>query len=202
MAEAYPLEWPEGWPRTKDVDRKWSLAGGRARNKGWNAALAELHDELRRLGATNVVLSTNMPLRRDGLPYANASAKRIDDTGCAVYFMLNDRAMVMAQDSYELLIDNMRSLRLAINHLRGLNRHGGGHMMERAFSGFEALPAPSAADAWWNVLGVQRDTTVAEAKSAFRAMSFKHHPDRPGGSTDHMARLNQAWRQAQAELVP
>lgn len=28
MTEAFPLHWPEGWPRTAARDRRWSLAGG------------------------------------------------------------------------------------------------------------------------------------------------------------------------------
>jgi hypothetical protein len=40
-------------------------------------------EELRRLGATNIVVSTNVPVKADGLLYADN--KRLDDPGIAVY---------------------------------------------------------------------------------------------------------------------
>lgn len=71
MTVAYPLQWPEGWPRTpygaRETDARfrgptYGLTFGRARDQ----MLAEL--EL--LGAKNVVISSNLELRQDGLPYA------------------------------------------------------------------------------------------------------------------------------------
>ena len=82
MTEAYPLHWPEGWPRTLERKRLWSLPGGRGATPEWDAGLDRLTGELRRLGAVNIVVSTNQPLRRDGLPYL--ATRRIEDLGAAV----------------------------------------------------------------------------------------------------------------------
>lgn len=61
MTEAYPLEWPLGWPRTPKPTRaifQTSLAGARD----------GLLYELRLMNATDIVINSNMALWRDGLP--------------------------------------------------------------------------------------------------------------------------------------
>ncbi len=174
MTQAYPLHWPPGWQRATG-ERKWSLAGGR-RHSQFGASRDRLIAELERLGATGVVLSTDRPLRRDGLPYAGGNAG--EDPGAAVYFTLNGKQLVIAQDEYQLLADNIRSLALAIEHMRGLERHGGGNMMERAFAGFAALPAPGVRD-WRHVMGSDI-TTLAEARARYIRLTRERHPDVEG----------------------
>ena len=59
MIESYPLHWPQFRKRTVyRRSSKFELEFGRARD----AALREL----RLLGASNIVISTNLPTRRDG----------------------------------------------------------------------------------------------------------------------------------------
>src|SRR5438876_65558 len=95
--EAYPLQWPDGWLRTPTSKRESdNRFGGKVYGLTMDRARDQLVDELGRLGATNVVISTNAELRQDGLPYSQQ--KRIDDPGVAVYFMLKKRPMVMAVD--------------------------------------------------------------------------------------------------------
>ena len=186
--EAFPLCWPEGWPQTEY--RKWSLPGGRTSNT-WHSVLGRLQTELKRLGAENMVLSTNQPLRRDGQPYANRT--RVDEPGVAVYFEYKGKNMVMAQDAFEMLVDNIRSLALAIEGLRQMERHGGAAMMERAFSGFEALPNPDKI-IWHHVLGVPENASEAEIRRAYHRAAKNAHPDK-GGDTARMAQVNEAWEQ-------
>src|SRR3546814_3202380 len=76
-AEAFPLAWPVGWPR---VARRKSAPFGMT----MAAARDHLMNELRLMGARYPVLSTNVELRRDGLPYA--IKREPDDPGVAVYF--------------------------------------------------------------------------------------------------------------------
>lgn len=75
--EAYPLHWPAGWPRTSAPQRS-RFDGGFAKIRD------ELFAEIERLGGRYIVLSTNVALRRDGLPYANQAEP--PDSGVAVYF--------------------------------------------------------------------------------------------------------------------
>ena len=164
MSQAYPLQWPDGWTRTpahKREDGRSRFQKGDWRNRSFttiNTTRQQLADELQRLGARNVVLSTNVELRLDGQPYSNRRAP--EDPGIAVYFSLDGEPMVMAQDAFQRVPDNIRSLTLAIQGMRQMQRHGGGTMLKRAFSGFTALPPPDqmtaivtpVAQQWWEVL--------------------------------------------------
>ena len=183
--QAYPLAWPSGWPRHK---------GGRdsdLRFKGptfhWDRVFRALHDELRRIGATNVVISTNQPVRQDGFPYAQQ--RNIPDPGVAVYFTRNRKSLVMAQDRFSSVIGNMRSLAISIEGLRQMERHGGATMLERAFDGFTALTAPGKS--WWDVLQVRPDASRDAIESNFRRLARDRHPDN-GGNHEDMAALNEA----------
>jgi len=168
-----------------------------------------LTDELDRLKARGVILSTNVPLRLDGNPRADAASRRMDDPGVAVYFQLKGKPMVMAADAYSNIAANLRSLGLAIEALRQLERHGGGVMMERAFAGFTALPAPEGAApkrAWWTVLNygedpeTRLDLSAEEVDARFKTLAKRRHPDADGGSTELMAELNQAREDAMRDL--
>lgn len=198
MTEAYPLQWPDGWPRTS-IHRRGSSRFGK--NLGFNQ-IKELQNELRLLGARNVVISSNVPVRNDGLPYASESKRRYDDPGVAVYFTLKGKQLSMARDKYWTPWENIRSLVLTIDGLRSMERHGGSTMMDRAFSGFTALPKASGAN-WWEVLKFNRatDTITSDAvKARHRELARDRHPD-VGGSDHQMAELNRARDQALQEIT-
>lgn len=200
MTNAYPLEWPDGWPRTPYHKRK---EGTRFRTT-FSKAREDLFTELRRLGAQNVTLSTNLPLRADGMPYADAARRRIDDSGVAVYFTLRGKPLVMARDGYTVIHYNLRSVGLAIEHLRGLERHGGATMMDRAFSGFMALPGPSDGEKTWReVFGYSEGMTpdLASLDGRFRALAKERHPD-GGGNSEAYLELTVARAAAIKEVGP
>lgn len=192
--EAYPLSWPEGWPRTP-MHRRGSSRFGK--NLGFSQ-VKELQRELKLLGATKVVISSNVPIRNDGLPYASESKRRYDDPGVAVYFMLKGKQLSMARDKYYTPWENIRSLVLTIDGLRSMERHGGSTMMDRAFSGFTALPKPGGAN-WWEVLKLSRDATKTQVQTKYIELARERHPDQ-GGSDDQMAELNRARAQALQEV--
>lgn len=198
MAEAFPLQWPEGWTRTPVIRRR------RARYKLTpEAALQHLRDELSRLGAlrSSVVISTNIALRNDGMPYASARAP--EDPGVAVYWSTSafkDRSM--ACDKWDRVHDNMHAIGLAIEGLRAIDRAGATQILERAFTAFGALPPASDAPVvrpWWEVFGFPEallgslSSAVVEAR--YRELATKAHPDR-GGSDAAMTELNAAREQA------
>lgn len=202
MTTAYPLAWPDGWPKTPDDKRRdrsqFSTTLDRARR--------QLLEELRMLGAQGVVISTNLPLRNDGAPRSDIARFRIGDPGVAIYFLLRKRQMVMARDAYWNVHDNLRSIGHAIAHLRGLERHGGASMMERAFEGFAALPPPERPQArpWREVLGLEEFTgpafaVLAGAEAAWKHLARTAHPD-VGGSDDAMSQINRAIADARKEL--
>lgn len=196
-AEAYPLHWPEGWERTKPHARADSQFGDRrygARRDNLDAwARDHLVDQVRLLRGRGLVLSTNVELRRDGLPYANR--RQPVDPGVAAYWLTRDNEWrVVACDRWKRVWENMRAIGLTLEALRGLERWGASGVLERAFQGFAALPARVEQRAWWAVLGFDDPTgiTPATAREAYRRLARELHPDR-GGSTTAMAELNAAW---------
>lgn len=194
MPDAFPLHWPEGWPRTR-IRRNYSQFKGNT----FARARDGLAQELERLGARDEILSTNVPLRLDGAPRGDFRDV-IDDPGVAVYFTLGKRTMVMARDEFSHVSNNLRSLALAIEYLRGMRRHGGAAMMERAFAGFAALNAPVHVRSCWEVLGLAAGSSTATAiKLAYQQLARRHHPD-AGGTDAQMAEINAARDQALREV--
>lgn len=189
LTQAYPLAWPDGWKRTSARDRRRSLFKVTP-----DKARKNLQHQLELLGATpwTIVISSNVALRQDGQPYADMMRRSSwDDPGVAVYFELDSKRLAMARDIYLTPHENMHALGHAIEHMRGLERHGGWHMVERAFTGFAALPPPTSKRDWWDVLGVQRSASRDDILAAHRKLIASHHPDR-GGSHDAMAEINAA----------
>src|SRR5699024_4419079 len=145
-----------------------------------------------RLDGCNIILSTNVPVRKDGLFYA--SAKAPDDPGVAVYFDYQDRQHCFACDEWDRLRDNVQGIRKTIEALRGIARWGSGDMMQQAFTGFSALPdRESAAQRHWaEVLGVSSTASKSEIIEAYRRARRCAHPD-SGGSAKQFHRVQQAW---------
>ena len=194
--EAFPLHWPAGRPRTEPHWRehaRFDTSMARARD----AVVLEIErlTGTRRYGDANIVISTNVELRQDGLPYANRRAPA--DTGVAVYFTHRGRQLCFACDRWIRIEDNMQAIAKTIEALRGIERWGTGDMLEAAFTGFVALPAPGAEKHWRDVLGPC--LTIDDARAAYRRAAAVAHPDR-GGSDTQMAELNRAWEQAQQAL--
>lgn len=190
MIEAYPLCWPVGRPRAKYRERgRFRAVFAKARDK--------IVSEVRLLGGAQTIISTNIELKRDGLPYA--TFKTPDDSGVAVYFTYKRRQMCFACDRYSGAAENMRAIALTIGALRGVARWGTGDMMEAAFTGFAALPAPGTGTSWRAILEMNGDQTLEAARDNYRRLASKHHPDK-GGSDAKMSELNAAYAQAQEVL--
>lgn len=177
--QAYPLQWPAGVPRTNAPSHSPFQATIKA-------ADVAIRREVRLMGGSLPVVSSNLELRRDGFPYAGQ--RQPNDAGVAVYFLRRGRQMVFACDKWRKVEDNMRAIAKTIEALRGIERWGSSDLMERAFTGFEALPAP---EQWWQTLGVAQKATREEINAAYRAKARAAHPD-TGGSEAAMARLNSA----------
>lgn len=176
---SFPLQWPFGKPRTKYPVRSWF---GTAQE----CAQRMLVEEVRRLGGKHLVISTNIELRRDGLPYA--SRREPADKGVAVYFDYKQSSMCFACDRWDLIGDNIYAIFKTIDALRGIERWGSGEMVQQAFTGFLALPN---ADDPHIIIGVAPGASQDEIDAAYKLQATIHHPDKGGGETS-MARLNAA----------
>jgi hypothetical protein len=184
--QRYPLTWPPGWPRTPDHRR-----GHSPFKVTPDKAYRELVQELERLGARNVIVSSNLKLRQDGFPYA--SQPRHNDEGIAVYFTRKGVEMALACDKFAKREANMRAITKTIDAIRGIERWGSSDMMERAFTGFTALP--SSSESWWGILGVEPNARRVEIDAAYRRRRSEAHPDR-GGDADSFDAVQRAYEQA------
>lgn len=202
MTTAYPLSWPQGWPRSQvrtaaPFHKKRDT--GRGYSQKSELSMRDARDQLAReldlLGARSPVLSTNVELTLNGEPRAGRA--RPSDPGVACYFKLKGRDTVLACDKWRRPEDNIVALARHIEALRGQARWGVGSI-EQAFTGYQALPAP---EQWWQVLALQPNATVDDINAAWRNLAAAAHPDRPGGSDAAMARVNAARDTAIASLT-
>lgn len=239
---AYPLQWPAGWKRTEAHHRtparfgkKRTVQSSFTQSDGTRSsytrmgevsiadAVSRIRGELVRMGIDddNLVISTNLLLRLDGLP--RSSQRDPDDPGVAVYW--SDPAMpgnpprCMAIDRYDRVADNLAAVAATLDAMRAIERHGGAAVLERAFTGFTALPAPEVKDPWWEVLGWRTRAMLLSAGvdrgllqscnpfeaerqlvvDAYRRLRSKHHPDKPGGDAAEFRRVQAAYDQYQQE---
>lgn len=204
---AYPLQWPEGWPRTENLNLKDGRFGVRRANAGssWASlkdititeAVSRVQSELQKMGIDHqdVVISTNVRTRLDGLP--RSGEREPDDGGAAVYWETRKgERRVMAIDQYHKVADNLAAIAATLDAMRAIERHGGAQILDRAFTGFIALPAPNGKRDWWDVLGVSQNASPEQIKAAYRKKSSENHPDKLGGSETAMTEINLAYREA------
>lgn len=199
---AYPLQWPEGWPRSRG--RKTGQFGKQETKVGFGGstykgkaditmvdAMKRVKVELERLGvdvADDSIVSTNLKLNLSGLPRGDQGEPT--DPGVAVYFQKKNGPMrVIAIDAYYRVRDNLAAIAATLEAMRSIERHGGAQILERAFTGFAALTAPGKN--WWDVLEVRPDASRDVIEANFRRLAHDRHPDR-GGSHDAMSDLNEA----------
>lgn len=208
-----PLAWPVGWKRiTSRVPGPFGTMSTSV-NGGWRSrdqltiggAIKRLVLELERMGVAerDIVISSNLKLRNDGLPYSDQRMPA--DPGVAVYWKdRKGRDRCMAIDRYTKVEQNIAALAASLEALRAVERHGGAAIIDRAFTGFTALPAPIVAGMhrpWREVLEVGRNETMDEdyVQTIYRRLASIHHPDR-GGSAEKMAELNRARDEALQEI--
>lgn len=209
--QAFPLQWPAGWRRCESHQRERARFSKRVAQRSshidqvWmrkqELSIAEattrVLEELQRMGIgrDDIVISSNLRLRLDGLPASAQSAPK--DPGTVVYWRSGTGTRCMAIDRYDRVQDNLAAIAATLDAMRSIERHGGATILDRAFQGFVALPAPRA---WWQVLELKEpNPTRAEIEAAHRRLAMKHHPDR-GGDADRMSDINAARDQGLAAL--
>lgn len=197
MVQAYPLSWPSFLPRTENPKRS-QFATPQA-----TAQLA-IQWELKRLGAGDVVISTNQELKANGFPYAKG-LRADEDNGVAVYYTLGNSQQCIAIDKWLSVADNMQAIAKTIEAMRGLERWGGKTVMNSAFSGFKALPestgqvtepAPLPKRPWYEVLQVSQQADFTVVKAAYRSLAGQYHPDSPTADNLRFLEVQTAYNEA------
>lgn len=203
---AYPLSWPDGWKRTKEYARK--SANFSVKNRGYSNRQLTVADgvsrvrvelERMRIADEDLVISTNLVLRLDGWPRSDQRAPA--DPGVAVYWRSGGEMRCMAIDRYDRVADNLAAIAATLEAMRAIERHGGAEILDRAFTGFTALPPPMVAgEPWYVVLGVDAEDSHEVIEKTYRYERSDHHPDK-GGDPVKFDRVQKAWEQYQAERV-
>ncbi len=189
--EAFPLSWPEGEPRAERQEHsKFDTGFVKCRNL--------LFDEIRRMGGAEAIVSTNIPLMRDGQPRANYTPH---DTGVAVYFTRKKKSYVFACDKFVRVQDNMLAIAKTIEALRGIERWGASNMMERAFEGFLRLPE-KAVETWRAALDFSPDQLINLdiVETRFKSLVRTYHESGHNPNRERYEQIVAARAQARKEL--
>ena len=185
MAHRYPLSWPQGWQRTeKRVASRFKAPTSKA--------LPLLANEIKLLGGSSVVITSNLPLKADG-------TFRLDrdpvDPGAAVYFRRADKDVVFACDQFDEIRENLYAIAKTIEAMRAIERYGASELVNRAFSGFLGLPAVAGeGEDCWQVLGLAPMSSESVVRLVYRDLAKKLHI---AGVADHeFTRINVARDEA------
>lgn len=184
---AFPLQWPSGYPRTARTSNRFRFYPSSV-----SVEIKMLKEELGRMNARGIVISTNIPTNRDGDPYSTYT--KPSDVGVAVYFTVDNKAMALCCDKWNTVEANLKALSMSVDALRGLDRWGVSDIMDRAFMGFKALPEKASSFPWWDVLGLARLCTKKEIEAAYKKKIKAHHPDN-GGDPAKWQELQEAYQQ-------
>lgn len=189
---AYPLYWPESWPRTEAS----KIKRAQFKDRSVFVARKELEFEVRRFGGRDLIISSNLELKLDGTP--RSGQKQPADKGVAVYFERKGSPMALACDVYGTVEDNLWALVRTLDALRQIERDGSPALINRAFKGFAALPDPDARQ-WYEVLEVEKTASNDEIKKAYFRLARQHHPD-AGGDAVMFDQVQKAYDLAMGKL--
>lgn len=218
LKKAFPLDWPAGWHRTQVSRRihgkfnkkntEYYTAYDNTQKSRQVTKWLTVSDGVQRISAVlrsmgvdtqDVVISTNVRTRLDGLP--RSGEREPDDPGAAVYW--RDHAAgkpvrCMAIDRYSTVADNLGAIAATLDAMRAIERHGGAEILNRAFTGFLALPE-KATEPWREVLDLKGELTRDTVLARTRDLLLANNPDQ-GGDRDKYERIIEARKRALAEV--
>ena len=187
MTDAYPLKWPSGWPRSNNPRRASFSEKTLARVE------AELMQELGRLKATRIVITSNIV--RSAQP---------PDRGVSVYFTKDGKEQCIPCDKWDRVEHNVWAIFKTVEALRGIERWGAKEMVDAAFRGFTALPAPEdmrPIKTPREIIGVSPDMNDPDYISfKYKQKAKELHPDQNETDGKAMAELNDAFDKLKKEL--
>lgn len=192
----FPLEWPNGRPRTGDRIPALFRTGGRPLTM--TAARQRLTEQLSAMTrpghewrTTDVIVTTNIRFTVSGARDQKLSRCDPEDPGVALYFRLDGKSHVLACDKWNSVQDNIGAIAAHIDALRGQERWGVADL-QQAFAGHIALPQPTP---WWVVLRIDAGASLEQIHAAYRTASKHAHPN-AGGDRAAWDRLSAAYEEA------
>jgi hypothetical protein len=198
----FPLCWPHNVPRRPPHLRKKPLFADRSVSAATNQLLQEINRLNHRswnFSDRSVIVSTNVRLKKDGMPYSGQAEPQ--DTGVAVYFNLmfmragkcQARHTVLSCDRWSKVGYNLTAIANDIEAQRARERWGC-TSVEQAFAGYLAIPERCGVRPWWEILNVPSDACHDAIQEAFRDMAHDAHPDK-GGDPERWHELQTAYGQ-------
>lgn len=184
------LCWPAGWPRTEQPRMAHFMTA-------LPAAVDSIGYEVGRIGGSDLVISCDGQRGKRG-DLLSEQPSWIDQ-GVAVYFVVKGDQRVLPCDRWNRLRDNLQAIAKTLEALRGIERWGTKQIVDAAFEGFKALPAPEPIEPerpWWEVLGVAESADPVVIDAAYRALAKRVHPDRPGGDAAAFRAITTAYEAA------
>jgi hypothetical protein len=182
------LDWPLGRPQTARPKKSQFKA-----TQSLSMCLDFLKAELRRLKATDIILTANWQLGQLGQPLSAQPRKGIDNYGVSVYWRRASASYQLCCDKYTSWEENLRALALHIQAVRAQERYGVA-TLEEAFKGAElALPVANKTRTAARLLGLKEEECKDKATvdAVYRHLAYMNHPD-SGGDTSKMAEINAA----------
>lgn len=185
--QAYPLHWPQGFPRSK-------MRENSRLKTSYDGALKNVQQSLRLFASDSgrklehAIMSSNMTLT--GLAGG--------DPGVAVWFVWDGLQVCIPVDRYNSVAANLQAIHHVIEARRVELRHGTLALVRASFTGFKALPAPPGGH-WRDILQVTGSPSKEVIDANYRRLARDRHPDH-GGSADAMAALNAARDAALKEI--
>jgi len=193
IIDAFPLAWPLGYPRHE---------GNKITSRficTLDKAINGVFREVKLLKGKSVIISTNIPLRKEGNFYASLKPVS-EDLGVAVYFTYKNEQKVICCDAYKTIAENIRAIEKSINAIRGLENWKCSDILNQAFSGFKALPKKTEQNCW-HVLKIAKTTDLTAVRKAYTTLAKMHHPDAAEGSHVMFIKLREAYEQAIKEAT-
>jgi hypothetical protein len=186
---AFPLQWPDRFPRARSRDR--------------GAFKVTLSAALKNVESSLTLFAKNSGKKLEGVTISSnvtLGASKPQDPGVAVWFTWDGIGVCVAVDRYATVEANLQAIHHIIEARRVELRHGTLALVRASFAGFIALPAPKVKD-WWEVLEVPRESSMERVQATYRMLAAIHHPDKDGGSEAKMAEINAAWERAKKEIA-
>src|SRR4051812_44885444 len=108
MKQPYPLQWPAGWPRADVRHGRGTLSYQAKFDTAFTRDRDSVIRQLKKRG-TNIVITSNLPTRGDGLPYEGNYG---GDPGIAVYWVEKSTERVIACDRWKTPALNLRAIEM------------------------------------------------------------------------------------------
>lgn len=187
--DAYPLSWPDNWPRSTKASRSQFKTG-------IGKALANVRGSLQAFQAdsgqkvSEVLVSSNVSL-------GDQSPR---DPGVAVYFTWGDMPTCLAVDRYPTVAENLQAIHHVLEAERTKLRHGGLNLVRAAFQGYARLPPPSASTRrqWFETLELPASATLLECEQSYKRLRSQCHPDKHPNDPNAAAKFDEVQKAIEA----